>query len=47
MPVEVHGHWRARVAGPPAVGGVDAREGVRTLESSGTMAAHRGREHGR
>jgi len=32
---------------PPAVGGVDGREGVRTPESSGTMAARRGREHGR
>jgi len=45
-PVEVRGRRRARAAGPPAVGGVDAREGVWTSESSGTVAARRGREHG-
>jgi len=33
--------------GLPRVGGVDAREGVRTPESSGSVAARRGREHGR
>ena len=47
MPVEVRGRQRARAAGPPAVGGVDAREGVRMPESSGTVAARRGTEHGR
>ena len=45
--MEVRGRRRARAAGPPAVGGVDAREGVRTPESSGTVAARRGREHRR
>ena len=44
--MEVRGRRRARAAGPP-VGGVDAREGVRTPESLGTVAARRGREHGR
>jgi len=46
-PMEVHRRQRAWVAEPPAVAGMDAREGVRTPESSGTMAARRGREHGR
>ena len=45
--VEVRGRQRAQAVGPPAVGGVDAREGVRTPESSGTVAARRGREHER
>jgi len=45
--VEVRGRQRAQAVGPPAVGGVDAREGVRTPESSGTVAARHGREHGR
>ena len=46
-PGEVRGCQRARAAGPPAVGGVDAREGVQTPESSSTVATRRGREHGR
>ena len=46
-PIEVRGRRRPRAAGPPAIGGVDAREGVRTPESLGTVAARRGREHGR
>ena len=40
--MEVRGRQRARAARPPDVGGVDAREGVRTPESSGTVAAHSG-----
>ena len=47
MPVEVRGRRRAQAARPPAIGGVDAREGVRTPESLGTVAARRGREQGR
>ena len=47
MPAEVRGRRRARAARPPAVGGVDAREGVQTPESSSTVATRRGREHGR
>ena len=46
MPVEVRGRRRAWAAGPPTVGGLDAREGVRTPKSSGTVAARHGREHG-